>query len=357
MRIENRYILELIKGEYANKDILNDLMDLKMDYTYVLGQLLHNRVGAVAYLALKQHELLPKLNREIRNTLRSIYEYDSIKTDSFVAANQSLLSICKEIGFPYAFLKGAYLIELYPHGLRTSNDIDILISPENITNLTNILKRHGFRQGSVRNEVFVPAERKEILLSRMNRGETVPFVRELNLPGMKYLEIDVNFSLGFRPGLDETLVRDFLNRTRPLICGEISTLDEIDFLIHLCAHLYKEATIMSWVEMGRDISLYKYCDIFVYLKRYFSEEYAEKLIGRVKEVGLDKECYYALYYVNKLFSMGNCIINNVLKKIKPEDLSFMQRIFDPQKEKTYQFDMDYTSWVFCNNRKELLYEA
>ena len=78
------------------------------------------------------------------------------------------------------------------------------------------------------------------------------------MPGMKYLEIDVNFSLGFSPGMDESIVRTFLEKTQPLIFDAISTLNDVDFLLHLCAHLYKEATVMSWVEMGRDISCLLY---------------------------------------------------------------------------------------------------
>ena len=31
----------------------------------------------------------------------------------------------------YALLKGAYLCSLYPLGYRTSNDIDVLVLPEN----------------------------------------------------------------------------------------------------------------------------------------------------------------------------------------------------------------------------------
>lgn len=357
MKKENRFILELIKGEYADKEVLSDLMKEQMDYPYILGQLLYNRVGAMAYLTLKQNKFLSKVNREFRNSLKAIYEYNSVKTANFNNAIMLLSSICKDFNFPYALLKGAYLVELYPTGLRTSNDVDVLIEPENITELTNILKKHGFEQGNIRNEEFVPASRKEIVSSRMNRGETVPFIKELNLPGMKYLELDVNFSLGFRPGMDEEIVSDFLSRTKPLIHRDIHTLDNVDFLLHLCAHLYKEATVMSWVEMGRDISLYKYCDIYLYLNKFMSDTYSDKLIQRIEEIGLNKECYYTLYYMKELFGVNNSLLDKVLEKIRPDESDFMYQIIDPQNRKTYSFDMKYSDWVFCSNRRELLNEA
>lgn len=81
---ENRLILELCKGESAEKETLNELMQDRLDYPYILGHLLYNRVGAMAYYALKENQLLHKVNREFRNTLKAIYEYNFNKTDSFL---------------------------------------------------------------------------------------------------------------------------------------------------------------------------------------------------------------------------------------------------------------------------------
>lgn len=357
MNKENKLILELCKGKFANKEVLNELMKEKLDYPYILGQLLYNRVGAIAYITLKKNQLLHSVNREFRNSLKSIYEYNFNKTDSFINSLTLLKNICANFQFPYAFLKGSYLVNIYDKGLRTSNDIDILINPKNITELTDKLKVAGFEQGNVRNEEFVRASRTEIISSRMNRGETVPFEKEVNLPSMKYLEIDVNFSLGFRPGMDDSIVSDFLDRTQPLILNSISTLNRTDFLMHLCAHLYKEATVMSWVEMSRDISLYKYCDIYLFVHNFMNEEFATELIQRIEDVGMAKECYYALYNSRELFGIQNKNLDKVLQDIQPVDISFMTQVLEPQTGKVYSYDMGYRDWVFCSDRKGKLYET
>lgn len=357
MNKENDLILELCKGDYANIDVLNELMEEKLDYSYILGQLLYNRVGTIAYTALKKNELLHRVNREFRNTLKTVYEHNSIKTDSFINALNLLKSVCTKLQFPYAFLKGAYLVQLYDRGLRTSNDIDILINPQHITELTDKLKMMGFKQGYVRNEEFAPASRTEIISSRMNRGEIVPLVKEVNLPGMKYLEIDINFSLGFRPGVDEEIVQTFLKRTQPLILNTISTLDQTDFLMHLCAHLYKEATVLSWVELDRDVSLYKYCDIYLFLHKFMNAEFAATLIQKINDLGLNKECYFALSYAKQLFGISSDNLNKVLTVIKPVDSSFMTQVLEPQTGKVYSYDMGYRDWVFCSDRKGKLYET
>ena len=43
----------------------------------------------------------------------------------------------------------------------------------------------------------------------------------------------------------------------------VNILGDEDFFLHLCAHLYKEATTLPWIEMHRDMTLYKYCDIYI----------------------------------------------------------------------------------------------
>lgn len=98
----------------------------------------------------------------------------------------------------YAMLKGALLCRCYPEGYRTSNDIDLLVHPSDVTLIANALSAAGFRQGSVRNDRFIAATRQEIIESKMMRGETVPFIKEMNLPGMKYLEVDINFFLDYK---------------------------------------------------------------------------------------------------------------------------------------------------------------
>ena len=56
-----------------------------------------------------------------------------------------------------AMLKGAYLCIHYPAGYRTANDVDLLISPKDVTTIGNLLIASGFKQGTVKNGVFIPA--------------------------------------------------------------------------------------------------------------------------------------------------------------------------------------------------------
>ena len=232
----------------------------------VLGQLFFNRMQVVAYGTLKKHSLLDKVNREFRNSLRISYESNLTKNESFFACVRLLQSILADCGCRYVMLKGAYLCRYYPEGYRTSNDIDLLVLPKDITAIGKRLVNQGFKQGHIRNGIFVPATRKEIIESKMTRGETVPYIKEVLLPGMRYLEVDINFSLEYKPG-DTEVLHSMLDRayTRNIDGLEVTTLDDADYFIHLCSHLYKEATTLPWVEMKRDMTLYKFADIYMLL--------------------------------------------------------------------------------------------
>ncbi|MDP4119592.1 MAG: nucleotidyltransferase family protein [Bacillota bacterium] len=357
---ENIFILELCKFKTYDKNKLKELIEKSLDYPYILGQLLFNRVGGVAYYVLKECNLLSKLNREFRNSLKAIYDSNTQKTNSFLISLEDLSEMFKSADFNYALLKGSYLVYLYEKGLRTSNDFDILINQEDITKLSNVLKENGFVQGYIRNEQFIPATRTEIISSRMNRGETVPFIKTVDLPQMKFCEIDINFSLDFKAKQENDAVKNILKRSEELIStktGNLFTLSASDFLIQLCVHLFKEASIFNWVEMGRDLSIYKFMDIYLFITLFMNNKLASELEKTIFEFDLHNECYYSFLYAKQLFGIENADFDELIKKIQPNDLSYLNQIISPSDGNVYAYDMDFESWLFFSKRKEQLYEV
>lgn len=324
----------------------------------VLGHLFFNRMQAVAYGTLKKHGLLGKVNREFRNSLQSAYNQNLEKNNSFfkcVDQVKKALSVCT---CKYAMLKGAYLCKAYPKGYRTSNDIDILVHPKDVTEVGNALLGAGFKQGNVRNGVFVPATRKEIIESKMMRGETVPYIKEVNLPGIKFLEVDINFSLDYKLG-DTKLLEEMLNNASLEVVEDfkVCTLRADDFFVHLCSHLYKEATTLPWVEMMRDMTLYKYCDIYMLLNDA-DKEHTDFLFRRAIELGLGKVCAFAVIQTSELFIFKNLYaVEQALKELK-DDFDFIHRIISPKDKKELIFtNRNVVERFFDDNRKLLLEEV
>jgi len=361
LKNEIDFILELCKYIKPNETIINELINNGLDYPYILGQLLFNRVGGAAYYTLNKINLLGKMNREFRNTLKIIYETNRIKNESFKKALDYLSEIFTDTDIPYALLKGSYLVNIYPTGLRTSNDIDILINFKDSSGISGLLLNNGFVQGNIRNGELVKATRAEIISSQINRGEAVPFIKEINLPYMRFLEIDINFSLDFKPEQDKSIISEMLKKSTCVIKtenGDLYTLSKQDFLIQLCAHLYKEASVYSWVEFGRDQGLYKYLDIYLFISEFSEIIFTDLFEERIKNFGVEKECYYALKETKELFDTENNIaLNAFLEKIKPNDISYLKEIYDPATRKKYKYEIPFKEWVFCGKRREYLNEV
>lgn len=359
MKKENAYILALCRFQDAGPEELRDLMGQGLDYPYVLGHLLFNRMGGAAYHTLQKTGLLASVNREFRSALEAVYEQNRLRTGSYRRLLDQLGRILRDAPFPYALLKGGLLVSRYPDGLRTSNDMDILIQTQDVPALSDRLREHGFVQGYLRAGQFRPATRQEIISSRMNRGETVPFVRKMDLPGMPYWEIDINFTLDYQ-ARDNGAVKRLLEMRQPRIGtadAPLYTLAPADFLLHLCAHLYKEASIYNWVEMGRDLSLYKFSDLYLLLREDLDEALAAEVLERAEACGLKGECAFSFYHTRELFSMRHPVLDVLLKDLEPWDMDRLGEIYRPADGRVFRHDLSFDEWIFCGSRKEKLYEA
>ena len=351
MKKENEYIVGCCKYLRPDYGWLEELHGKDLDYIYILGQLLYNRVGGAAWHTLKNSPLSGRLNGEFKNALRAVYEMNVIKGESFRRSLGFLAGMMSGAKFPYAMLQGSYLAWLYPPGVRISNDIDMLINCENVTEISKILIGNGFVQGHMRNGGIEPASRAQIAAAQTNRGEKVPFVREVNWPQMRHMEIDLNLSLGFKPDRDGAAVERFLEDAVADIQtehGTLKTLAKDDFMIQLCAHIYKEASAYNQVEFGRDQGLYKYMDIYL-----MAHEFGGGIVNceKINELGLAKECWYALNGANRLFGA-----DVPLEGIEIDGTDYINEVADAAGEKIYRHEMDFADWVFYAKRREILRE-
>lgn len=348
----------LFKSLCSFKSTTFDEALLKDASPEVLGHLFFNRMQAVAYGTLEKHGLLGKVNREFRNSLKGAYEQNLTKNKSFYRCVQYLNGLLDGCGCRYAMLKGALLCRYYPIAYRTANDIDLLVMPNDVTAMSNILQQAGFAQGHIRNGVFEPATRRDIIASKMMRGETIPYIKQIDLPGMKYLEVDINFSLDYKPG-DTQVLEEMLNRvyTRSVNKLKVTTLDQADFFIHLCSHLYKEATTLPWVEMQRDMTLYKYSDIYLLLDA-MDEKAVDLMFSRAKKLGMEKICAFAIRQSAALFELKNQYALSESVQILKEDEAFLHTVFSPQNKKVYRYtNEDIAKRFFTKDRTTLLEEV
>ena len=341
---------------FKSKEFDSDM--LKYASPNVLGCLFYNRMAGVAYGVLKANNVLNRVNREFRNALRGAYDNNIEKNKSFFYCVNYLGEILKKHIGRYALLKGAVLCGEYPEGYRTSNDIDILANVKDITAIGKTLTEEGFKQGKIINDRFIPATRQEIIESKMTRGETVPYIRQMGLPGFDYLEVDLNFSLDYKNSDDYT-VTSMLDNVAYFHNENVSvqSLCAEDFFIHLCGHLYKEVSTLAWVRMKRDMTLYKYCDIYMLLDEMSSIE-TERVFEKAEKYNMKKECACAVLQTCALFGNCNAFAFQKSKNIISDDKNFIHSVISPGDNKVYVYkNKNIKERFYMDNRIENLREV
>ena len=349
---EKELFLELCAFRTPNAKKIERLLKSDAATSEVLGMLFANRMAGVSYHVLKETKLLDQVDREFRNSLRNASLLNEKINEDFLGCINFLSTELDACSVPYALLKGAYLCYKYPKGCRTSNDIDVLIAPEDVGKVSARLKMAGFKQGYLKNGVFVPATRQEIIESKMTRVETVPFIKETKLPFMKHLEVDLNFSLDYKNSDDDTLKR-MLSRTCLVPVGgtQIRTLDSTDFFLHLCAHLYKEATTIPWIHMKRDMTFYKYADLYLLMEHVDSEE-ETRMFFVAKGMGLEDELVYCLDSIDAFFGLESKSIYDYLTW---RDRRELNKVIAPTEKKWYRYtEQDVKKRFFAKDRMSLL---
>lgn len=349
---------QLFKALCKFKDSFSDTSLVEFATPTVLGHLFFNRMQGIAYDTLKRNRLLGNVNREFRNSLSTAFDQNVQKNESFRKCVMRLSEILCNCGCNVAMLKGAYLCSLYPNGYRTCNDVDLLVSPKDVTKIGQLLSAAGFQQGNVRSGEFVLATRQEIIESRMMQGETVPYIKEVNLPFMRHFEVDINFSLDYKNGNEDILSHMLSNVCTKNVNGlTIPTLNDTDFFIHLCAHLYKEATTLPWIKMHRDMTLYKYCDIYMLLSE-IPDGLLQKIFARASKLGMEKICAYTILETMELFDIDHPTAYGISHAALDGDPYFRLRVVSPKDKKMLMYQTtDVTQRFFMEARDEDLREV
>ena len=355
--VERMTYMQLCRFRHTDKALLEELLQNGGATPAVLGKLFSERMAGIAAYVLEESGLVGQASREFRNALCGHRAYHAARNKSYKAAVQYLSRLLEKAMGEYVFLKGAMLCDIYPDGCRMSNDVDLLMSPDSISEIGEILADNGFLQGDVRNGVFVPAQRRDILSSRMMRGETVPYIKKVDMPFLTYLEVDLNFSVDAMNHKKEVTENLLTSRQQGFFCGEmIWTLQDADFFLHLCAHLHKEAATYPWVAMKRDMTMYKYADLYLLLDN-MNMGLCGDIAQRAAELGLAESCIYAVKSTEDLFG-ESAAGQKLLCDLRRKDMSFMHRVISPAEKKTYQYrERNVVRRFFANDRARMLSEV
>ena len=167
-------------------------------------------------------------------------------------------------------------------------------------------------------------------------------------------EIDINFKSENGARIED--VKDMLKHTMRIENSEygIRTLDVDSFLIFLCIHHYREATMLLKILEGEDLTLYKYLDIHVFIKQT-SIDWA-KLISKAKLYDKEIEVYHTLWYTEHIYP--GTIPNSVFSMFELKDYDFVDEynVKDNSHERI-KWKLDFYHRLFNVERRKEALEA
>lgn len=204
--------------------------------------------------------------------------------------------------FPYAVIKGAVLSQAAYKDLliRSSGDIDILISRKNSDQMKEYLRSLGFIQGRILEDRIVPFSRREILFQTAMSHQTAPYVKETESKLCPFINVDVNTDI-FWGERNEKADMDFVlsNTCVTNVLGlKINKLSPEAEFISLCLHHYKDMNSLYLLYEG-SLTLSHYCDIYFYLINNALDR--QKLTDLAEKLNAGQYLYYCIYYANLIF--------------------------------------------------------
>lgn len=263
---ERDFIVALTKyGLSKSNESLGAYPIATLDWAYVLGQLMIHRLGPLAFCASTRDNCISDIPHIASWWLFEISRLNDIRQRLLLSAASEISAKLRQCGIAHSFLKGVVLQSDYYGGLnRQYDDLDLLVEPTNLSIVTEVLRSNGFIQGWRKCDEIVPATRYEIVSSRVNSHELVPFWRRTTSDAVPYVSVDVQFEFPGTKlfGLDFD-VSELLRHRRMTTTGDgaVPKLCPVHHLILLCTHQQMHAVVPDEVQSANDLVLLRLSDL------------------------------------------------------------------------------------------------
>lgn len=314
-----------------------------IDWNLFLGAVLNHRVNGVICNRIQNMRKVPlSVKRSLQFMFLSQIQRNACHKEEIAKVYQELER--EEVN--YAFLKGAVLnFVYYGEGERISNDTDILVNPEDLTKVIKICEKMGYVQGHIENGEIVPATKREIMFAQLNTYETVPMIKKTGNSYLPFHEFDINFRLG---NDDKCEMSKVMLKDTEIVGNsafKLRTMSLERFLIYLCIHLYREATMVYKIVRGDDLILYKFMDIHYFIISNQQKLSWEKLLKEAETLDRQKDVYYALYFTEELYP--GTVGSEILKSFDMLGKDFLNQYRGrDNSEEVYKWKLEFHERMF-----------
>jgi hypothetical protein len=356
LSLEHKIVLLCSRGTLheSHREELRNMISISLDWKEIFFQATVHRTLNLLFYHLRKLNLLDSVDQEVRRLMEINYKAIGMRNTEYFTQFTKIGEEFNKRGIGAAVLKGMLLCgSVYPAiETRYFNDLDFLVKKSDIKAVTESLTVLGYVQGHYdqKTEKVVEASKKQKIYHQMTTHELQVFLKMSENPFAKVLEVDINHNIlwvGNCPyEVDHELMLSRLieveiNGTKAL------RLNYEDCLIQLCCHLYKEATILHWIKDLKDLKIYKFADIQIYIEKYGSKINWQDLLLFVKANKLEKVVYYVFHYVNLMYE--ETVPAHILVSIEPKNKRFLDE-YGIENSEPSVWEFAFFTRLFDSNR-------
>lgn len=314
---EKRLIILL--GRYTfDENVVKEIKELlsnELRWEKILEYAINCKCVGLVYFNIRRLGLMIYIKPIIYNIFKYYYQCNKYRNKMVLEEKRHLVKIFENEKVVLYPLKGARLLdEVYTDlGSRALNDLDFLCDLEDRVLIDNIMQKRGYEQGDFdwSSYLIKRMERQKLISWKINLNTIPIYLKkpEIDDPIIDFFAVDFSYALDLKKDISVT--------KKILSNGSNNEMDKIDFLLHLCCHLYKEAEEAIWIKAAADLNLIKFCDIREFVLYHFDSYQNEQLsmiITRAEEYNCWEELYFSLYFVEEIYHDN--IIAEILEEMK-----------------------------------------
>ena len=359
LKTEQKILILTCRLTFSKEDesLLKDLLKEKIDWFQVFNYAIKNKVAPLVYNNLIKRGYKDLIPYELARVM-SFYYYATIERNKILQSEMSkVIDKLESNNIKCSPLKGAYLIPcMYKNmGIRTVHDIDCMISHSKAKELIEIMKEEGYSQGDYDAELNImkPLSREKEILWKMKMNNLYPFKKIDVSPFVGLKVFDFSFSLDL--DLDKKAVDEIISNIYFDNEYGRNILKPAHFFIHLCCHLFKEATTAVFIEESNDLNLIKFCDVREYILQKMNKKDMEEAISFSIDHKINKAIYYTVYYLKEIYDDG--YEEEILSSLKIEDQDFLNQYGNRDFSKYKEWKKSFWQRIFSYNNADEIDEV
>lgn len=339
----------------ADTKIITDLIQSeKLNWSRIFQVAVQNKVLGLLYNNLKRLILISYIPMRYERNAKFFFLGNAIRNNELLKEYEKVIHALTQAGIKAVPLKGIYLVpNMYQeYGAREMSDVDLLVKREDSAKILEIMSDLGYEQGSYKKDTHKvePYSREKKMLWNMNMNTMIPFVKICDSQYAECIKFDISFNLDMK--LAPNPVPSMLERAYQ--SDGLWYLRPSDFFIHLCCHLYKEASNAEWIYQNKDVNIIKFCDVREYILQKMRTEDIQEAIHAVLECRVNQAVYYTIFYLKMIYQDG--YEDKMLEELEISDLSFLDQFGQNNFKEPVKFKKSFWERIFSESNAEELRE-